>query len=90
MQPLVERIVRRFVAFKYEPKETKKSKAERIMKLIRDKTGLSRGQSEEIADILVRGRDLEALAVQKNLPVTDGTIEGPKGTLSIDEAKSGL
>jgi len=90
MDPLAERVVRRFIAFKYEPKETKKSKAERLMKLIRDKTGLSKGQSEEIADILVRGRDIEALAVQKNLPVTDGTIEGPKGNLSLSELKSSL
>jgi hypothetical protein len=90
MESLAERVVRRFMAFKYEPKETKKTKAERLMKLIRDKTGLSKGQSEEIADIIVRGRDLEALALQKNLPVTDGTIEGPKGSLSVSEVKSGL
>lgn len=70
------------------PKETKKSKAERLTKFIRDKTGLSGGVAKEIADAIVRGRNLEALALQKNLPVDGGTVEGPKGNISVDKIKA--
>lgn len=88
METMAERVVRRFTALKYVPKETKKSKAERLMKLIRDETGISKGHAEGIADAIVRNRDLEALALQKNLPVEDGVIQGPKGTLDVEKVRS--
>ena len=84
-----ERVARRF-AFKYKPKEKKKSKVERLTKFIREKTGLGRGQAQDIADAIVRGRDLSALAVQKGWPVEDGAIEGSKGSVKLDAVKSQL
>lgn len=90
METIAERVVRRFIALKYVPKETKKSKAERLTKFIREKTGLSKSQAEAIADAIVRGRNLEALALQKDLPVEGDTIEGPSGNLSVNKVKSQL
>ena len=90
METIAQRIVRRFTAFKYEPKEKKKSKVDRLSKLIREKTGLSNSQAQNIADAIVRGRDVETLARQKGLPVEDGKIEGPKGTITVDKVKSEL
>jgi hypothetical protein len=88
METIAQRVVRRFTAFKYEPKEKKKSKVDRLSKLIREKTGLSNSQAQNIADAIVRGRDVETLARQKSLPVEDGKIEGPKGTITVDKVKS--
>jgi hypothetical protein len=78
MDPLAKR-----VAFKYVPKEKKEHKVDRLAKVIRDATGLSRGTSEAIADAVVRGRNLEALALQKSWPVEDGTLTGPDGSLEL-------
>lgn len=90
METIVQNVVRRFVALKYVPKEKKKNKAERLAKFIREKTGLSNAHAQGIADAIVRGRDLEALALQKNLPVEGGKIEGPKGSISVDKVKAEL
>lgn len=90
MEAIIKNVVRRFTALKYVPKEKNKSKVERLSKLIREKTGLSNKQSTDIADAIVRGRDLEALALQKNLPVEDGKIEGPKGNISVDKVEAEL
>ena len=78
MDPLARR-----VAFKYVPKEKKEHKVDRLSKVIREATGLSRGMSEAIADAVVRGRNLEALALQKSWPVEDGTLTGPDGQLEL-------
>lgn len=78
MDPLARR-----VAFKYIPKEKKQHKVDRMTKVIRDATGVSRGVAEDIADAVVRGRDIEALAIQKNWPVEDGTLKGPSGELDL-------
>lgn len=83
MDPLVPRVVRRFLSFKH--KETKANKVDRLSKQIREATGLSRGQSEDIADAIVRGREVERLALQKSWPIQGGVIEGPKGTLDLKE-----
>jgi len=94
MEPIVARIVQRYLrtveAFKYQPQEKKKTKVDRIKKLIRDETGLPNSAAEGIADALVRGRDLDALAVQKDWPIENGTIEGPKGSLSVKKVKDSL
>lgn len=83
MDPVARRVASRF-AFKYEPKEKKQTKVDRLMREIREATGVSRGIAEDIADALVRGRDLRALALQKNWPMNDGIVEGPKGTLDVE------
>lgn len=82
---LTDRIAKSYIklAFKYEPKETKAHKVEVLLKKIREATGVSKGVAEAIADAVVRGRDLKALALQKGWPVTDGELEGPSGTLDI-------
>lgn len=73
------------MAFKYEYKETKANKVDRLSKQIREATGLSRGQAEAIADAIVRGRSVDQLALQKGWPVQDGVLEGPKGSLDLKE-----
>jgi len=75
MDPLAAKI-----AFKYEQKEKKEHKVERLTKQLRDATGLSKGQAEAICDAFVRGRDVNRLAVQKNWPVEDGIVTGPNGS----------
>lgn len=89
MDPLATRIANRF-AFKYEPKESKQSKVDRIMRLIRDETGVSRGVATDIADAVVRGRDVSGLAIQKGWPIVDDAIDGPQGTLGLSKLKSAL
>lgn len=81
-------VARRFLAFKYEPKEKKTSKVERLMKAIREATGLSRSVSEDIADAIVRNREVERLAVQKSWPLNEGVIEGPSGSIKLDELRA--
>ena len=84
MDPLARRVALRW-AFKYVPKETKQRKVEKARDLIHQTTGLSRGVSESIADAYVRGRDVDGLAIQKNWPIEHGVIEGPSGTLRLDD-----
>lgn len=85
MSNLTSRIVRRFMAFKHDHKEKKEAKVTRLMKVIREKTGLSRGLSEEIADAIVRGREVERLAMQKGWPIEDQVIVGPEGEMPLSE-----
>lgn len=76
------------VAFRYVEKESKKSQVQKLTRLIREGTGISKGKAEDIADALVRGRNPKALAIQKDWPVNEqGDIEGPRGSLSFDDAK---
>lgn len=76
------------VAYRYVQKETKKTQVLKLTRLIREGTGISKGKAEDIADAIVRGRDLKALALQKDWPVNDqGDIEGPRGSLSFEDAK---
>jgi hypothetical protein len=82
----IARVVRRYVqSFKFEPKEKKKTKVERLTKLIREQTGLSKSMAGDIADAVVRGRDLEALSNQKNWPIEDGAITGPSGDIKVSD-----
>jgi hypothetical protein len=85
MDPLTPRVVRRYLAFKHQPKETKEHKVERVRDLIRQHTGLSKGQAEAIADAHVRGREVERLAIQKSWPIEHGAIKGPSGTLELSK-----
>lgn len=87
MDPLASRIAKRF-GFKFEPKESKQSKIDRLMRVIRDETGVSRGVATDIADALVRGRDVPGLALQKGWPIEDGAVAGPQGTLDLSKLKS--
>jgi hypothetical protein len=87
---LAERVARRYLlrAFRYVPKEKKKSKVERLSRYIRQGTGLSKTTAEGIADTLVRsGRDIEALAPMKGWPIEDGRIIGPTGNVSLAEVR---
>ena len=103
METIVARVVRRFVALKYVPKEKKKSKVERISKFIREKTGLSNSLADKVADALMGNRDILDLARQKGLPVkeeevevsdgefeTKAMIKGPKGSVSVEDVKAKL
>jgi len=78
------------LAFKYTPKESKKSKVDRLMKLIKEQTGLGRKVAEDIADAIVRGRDVLRLAIQKSWPMVDGVIEGPQGTMPLEQAQAAI
>ena len=84
MDPLASRVAARFrEAFKYEMKEKKEHKVDRLLKDIRDATGLSKGMSESIADAWVRGREVDRLALQKGWPVEGLIVTGPSGTLDL-------
>ena len=89
MDPLTAKVAARW-AFKYQPKEKKKSKIDRLGKYIRAQTGIGRGQAEDIADAIIRGRELDRLAVQKNWPVEDGKIKGDKGSVSFKQVRDQL
>jgi len=84
---LPERVVARYQkqAFKYEPKESKKTRVEKLMRAIYDAIGVSKGVAEDIADAFIRHRDLAALALQKGWGIeVDGTkLDGPRGTLDL-------
>jgi len=67
-------------------KKTKKHKVERLAQHIQGKTGISKGKASDIADAVVRNRNVEALSLQKSWPVNRlGDIQGPLGSLSFDE-----
>ena len=83
MDPLTKRVVARF-SFKYEPKETKQHRVEKLRDTIRDATGLSKGMSEAIADAIVRGREVDRLALQKGWPIEHGLITGPSGEFAYN------
>ena len=86
---LAYRVARRWtMSFKYQPKEKKRSKVERLMKVLREQTGISRNMAEDIADAIVRGRDTDSLARQKGWPVENGVINGPDGELSVSNLRS--
>lgn len=85
MDPLAPRVASRYVAFRYQPKETKEHKVDRLTKVLRDATGLSRGMSESIVDALVRGREVERLAVQKGWPLDGDRITGPAGEMTLEQ-----
>jgi len=86
---IAERVARRYVeSFKYEPKEKKQSKVDRLMRHIREVTGVSRGVAGDIADALVRGRDVPRLAIQKGWPIEGDAIIGPEGSLDMADARS--
>lgn len=85
MDPLSPRVVRRYLSFKYVPKETKEHKIEKVRDLIRQHTGLSKTQAEAIADAHVRGREVERLALQKSWPIEHGSIHGPAGSLELSK-----
>lgn len=90
MDPIAPNVARRFLALKYEPKESKQSKVDRLMRFIRDETGVSRGVATDLADAFVRGRDVSGLALQKGWPIEDDAIVGPQGTLDLSKLKSAL
>jgi len=92
---LIRRVASRYqavssehVSFKYEPKETKQHKAERVGDSIREATGLQKGVSLAIADAFVRGRDVTLLATPKAWPIERGVITGPKGKMQVSELPS--
>lgn len=92
---LIQRVASRYLAvstsrmsFKYEPKETKQHKAERVGDSIRESTGLQKGVSFAIAEAFVRGRDVNLLATPKSWPIERGVITGPKGKMPVSELAS--
>jgi hypothetical protein len=84
MDPLARKVARRY-AFKYQHKEKKQHKVDRLLKTIRDATGISKGVATDIADAIVRGREVERLAIQKGWPLQEGVLEGPNGTIELKE-----
>lgn len=84
--PIVVRVAARY-AFRHQPRETKEHKVDRLKKIIRDATGLSGGMSEQIADAIVRGREIDRLAIQKGWPIEDGVIEGDNGALEVSKIR---
>ncbi len=84
MDPIARRVAQRW-AFRYEHKEKKEHKVERVRDVIRQHTGLSKSMAEAIADAIVRGREVERLALQKNWPVENGALHGPSGMLDLDK-----
>ena len=76
------------VAFKFQPKEKKQNKVDRLMKEIREATGISRSQAEDIADAIIRNREIERLAIQKGWPVEDGQIVGPNGSINLRQLQN--
>jgi hypothetical protein len=76
------------VAFKYQDKEKKKAKVTRLTDMIRKETGLGRGVAEGVADAIVRGREVDRLALQKNWPLENGVLEGPKGSTTIEALRA--
>lgn len=76
------------MSFKYEPKETKQHKAEKIGDRIREVTGLQKGTAFAIAEAHVRGRNVSSLAVQKDWPIEREVITGPKGEMPVSELSS--
>lgn len=89
MSSMPERVLHRF-GFKYEPKEKKTTKVDRLMRYIRDQTGVSRGVAAEIADAIVRNREVERLAIQKGWPILDGEVSGPQGDVSLIKIRDQL
>lgn len=86
MDQLTLRVANHFLqGYKYQPKETKQHKVERLTKIIRDATGISRGKAEDIADAIIRNREIERLSIQKDWPIEDGVIEGPSGTIKVED-----
>jgi hypothetical protein len=83
MDPLVRRVAFRW-AFRFEPKETKQHKVDVLLKKIHELTGISKTQSEDIADALVRGRNIDSLSLQKSWPVQNGVVHGPRGTFDLN------
>jgi hypothetical protein len=81
---IAQRVANRY-AFKFQPKETKEHKIDRLKRVIRDGTGLSGGISEQIADAIIRGREVDRLALQKGWPVEDGVIYGDKGSMKVED-----
>ncbi len=59
------------------------------MRLIRERTGLSRGLAENIADAVVRNREVERLAIQKGWPIEGGEIIGPEGSMDVAALQAG-
>lgn len=84
------RVARNFLSFKYQPKEKKQSKVDRLSKMIREKTGISKSLSLDIAGAVVRGRDVTRLTLQKGWPIDEDTIEGPKGKLAVSDLRETL
>lgn len=84
LMSLARRIALRW-AFKYVPKETKEHKVERVREILRDRTGISKTQAEAIADAFVRGREVERLALQKQWPIDNGIVQGPKGNFALND-----
>ncbi len=82
MDPIARRVAQRW-AFRYEHKEKKEHKVDRLLKEIHQATGLSKAQSESIADAFIRGREVDRLAVQKSWPIQNGVIHGPSGTFDL-------
>jgi hypothetical protein len=92
MGSITARVVQRYLkeAFKYQPKEKKENKVKRLVQMIREETGLSSGQAKDIASAVVRGRDIDALALQKGWPIEDGVIEGPKGHVPVKKIEEAV
>jgi len=82
--PMVARVAKRFQDIR---QETKKTRMNRIVKRLREETGISREKAEDIADAVLRNRDLDTLARQKSWPMYEGTVEGPRGSIPVMELR---
>ena len=82
MDPLTRRVALRF---RDQRGPSKKTRVRDLASLIHETTGVSRGVSGQIADAVVRGREVERLAHQKKWPISQGVIEGPDGQLPLTD-----
>ena len=86
--PIAIRVAHRYIEARQQ-KEKKQHKVDRLMRFIRDVTGIGRGIAEGIAKNLVRsGRDIGSLARQKGWPIEDDVIIGPSGELALADARA--
>lgn len=95
--PMVARVVRRFVARQAGYNEKPATKKERIAETIRKVTGIGKGIAWDIADAIVRKhgdvKEILRLALQKAWPVEEDAdghpiLQGSAGTLDLAEVAS--
>ena len=82
MDPIAKKVALRF---RDQRGPSKQTRVKDLTKRIHSATGISKGIAGQIADAVIRGRDVERLAPQKRWPLENGVIDGPSGQLNVAE-----